>query len=156
MYALIGKLDLAVTQIFEVFYNGFDSENFVQIETPEGLDLRFLKVVDTEGVLSIVEDTAAKAEATKAVQIAALKDSFNADVDSQMYVVYGTKDRVVASTVNQSWNDMALNIAAYVPAIFPTTEAAQAYVTGKLAEATAFNIWRIQRLAQRDADIAAL
>lgn len=154
IYAIV---NLENNTIFKYEADFPNSESDILV--PEGLDQDCLKAVLVEDVITLVEDpvlVAAKAKSAKDAQIAALKASFDADVDAQMFVVYETSDRITASAINQSWNDISANPSAYVPAIFASVEVAQGYVAGKLATATAFNIWRIGRLAQRDAAIAAL
>jgi hypothetical protein len=131
----------------------------VHLSLPENLDPACIKAVLIDDVITLVEDPdkiAAKAQAAKDAQIAVLKVSFDADVDAEMFVVYGTRDRVVANTTHTSWADMLANQSDYVPAIFPSVEVLQGYVAPKVAASRAFNIWRIGRLAQRDAAIAAL
>jgi hypothetical protein len=133
-------------------------DEYVELEQGD-LDPDCLKAILIDDVITLVEDpilVAAKAKSAKDAQISELRASFDNDVDAQMLIVYGTPDRVTAGVINQSWNDMNTNVNSYVPGIFPSVNAAQAYVNEKLAAATAFNIWRIGRLAQRDAAIAAL
>lgn len=143
----------------DVLQFGSPWDKYPHLPLPEGLDSDCVKAVLVDDAITLVEDPvllAAKVLSAKQVQIADLKAAFDADVDAEMYKVYGTLDRVSASSINQSWNDINSNPSAYTPSVFPTIEVLQAYVSQKLAAATAFNIWRIGRLAQRDADIAAL
>jgi hypothetical protein len=143
------------------FYWGYPcaEPESVHLPLPENLDPACIKAVLIDEVITLVEDpdkVAAKAQAAKDAQIAVLKASFDADVDAQMFIVYGTRDRVVANTTHTSWADMLANQSDYVPAIFPSVEVLQAYIGPKVAASRAFNIWRIGRLAQRDAAIAEI
>ena len=159
MFAIVNKSDLKVVQLFDFPYVGIDSEVFVHLEIPEGIELAYLKAVLIDDVITLVEDpdiVAAKAQAAKDVLVAAAKASFDADVDAQMFATYGTWDRVVANTTHNSWQDMSIAPEVYVPAIFPSVEGLQAYLAPKIAAERVFNIWRIGRLAQRDAEIAAI
>jgi hypothetical protein len=167
-YAIVSKSDLQILGFYEAEAPTTDipwwgnyilvADAHVHLEVGN-LVSDCLRAILIDDIITLVEDpilVAAKAKSAKDAQISELRASFDNDVDAQMLIVYGTPDRVTAGVINQSWNDMNTNVNSYVPGIFPSVNAAQAYVNEKLAAATAFNIWRIGRLAQRDAAIAAL
>lgn len=159
MKAYISKLDLAIVLITDQDNADFITNEIEILEVGSELDINCIKAVLVDDVITLIEDSekvAAKNLAAKQLQISAINAAMNADINTQMFTTYETTDRVTANAIQQSWADIALAPEVYVPAVFPSVEVAVAYITPKLAAARAFNIWRIGRVAQRDADIAAL
>jgi hypothetical protein len=156
MWALINKSNLSITQLFEVFYNNFDSENFVQIEVPEGINLRFLKVVYEDGVYTIEEDNLAIIAANKASRIAALNDQTWATIMAQAKVIYGSDDPILVLASHSTFQDMVSHPSSYVGSIFADDAAVLAYAEPKLTASSLFGEWRLGVLISEQVQKAAI
>jgi hypothetical protein len=156
MWALVNKSDLKVVQVFELPYAGFDSEIFYSVEMQDGYNVNYLKAIEVEGSIVIIEDQAAMAQAAKDAQISAARAQCDADIEAQQFAVYGTKNQSAALATQQSWSDIEANPAMYVPMMFPTLEEVAFWITPRMAAARMFAAWRFQRIVTRDAEIAAL
>jgi hypothetical protein len=166
-YAIVNKSDLQILGFYEAeapttnipWWGNYilAAHEHVHLEVGN-LVSDCLRAILIEDVITLIEDpvlVAAKATAAKAQQVAEINAAMNADIDAQMFITYETKDRVTANAIQQSWADISAAPSEYT-SVFPSANAAAAYANAKLAAARAFNIWRIGRVAQRDAAIAAL
>lgn len=99
---------------------------------------------------------AAKAEHAKQVLVSEAHGRMDQDVYAEMERVYGTKKSDSATAFYLSWQDMLAAPEAYVSAVFPSTGAVTTYATTKLQLAREYSVWRLGRIAQFEAERAAI
>lgn len=114
------------------------------------IDENHLTTVNTEGVWSVVEDTATKTAADKAQQVADAYAVMNADVYAAMYTLFGTNNPDSAVAYERTWSLMKSNPASFVGvnASLATEQDVTDYADTKIAEALAYSVWRMQRIEQ--------
>lgn len=169
LFAIVKNEDLSIQHTYESSINR-DSDKFFSylscspvcshVEIPEYLDRELIKAkLNDDGEIEIVPDeekiTFKNNELIKA-KIFEITQVMNDDIDEEMFNTYGTRDRITASAIHQSWGDMLICPEAYVPTVFPSVNILQVYVTKQLTKSRNFNLWRLSRVARRDAEIAAL
>ena len=143
----------------------------VHLPLPEGLVVDCVKAIATEEEVivdeiptmvttySIVEDAdkvAAKALSLKNAAIAVFMAQCEVDLDAKMFEKIGTKDRDVANAVVSTLKDMLVAPAAYINALLTSENAVTIYANAQIILARDYAVYRIQRVAERDAAIAAL
>lgn len=161
---IINKSDLTILRVYDkdtppelVFY--YKEPYASHVDVPEGIDVSCIKVTLVDDVITLTEDSilvAAKAQSAKDAQVAELKAACNADIEAKQIEVYGTANQSAALATQQSWSDIESYTQEYVPLMFPTLDAANEYIVPKMLAARQFAAWRFNRIAQRDAAIAAL
>jgi hypothetical protein len=160
MWALINKSDLSIRQIVDFADTNFDANIYVNIEFQIVSD--FLKAIEIDGVISIVEDTVAKTAANKALQIAELNNQTWETILNEARNVYGfratnrNEASILILATHSTYESMVSTPSAYVGAIFADQAAVLAYAQPKLAASLAFGNWRLGVLAAEDAQVAAI
>lgn len=99
---------------------------------------------------------AAKAERAKLALVSEAYGRMDRDVYAEMERVYGTKKSDSATAFYLSWQDMLAAPDAYVGAMFPSANAVSNYATLKLQLAREYSVWRLGRIAQFEAERAAI
>jgi len=131
----------------------------VHLELPEGLSADCVKAVLIEDVITLVGDSekvAAKAEAAKAQQVAALKAISDKDITDAMFALFGTMNENSATRQYLTWEKMVTKPSSYVGNLFADETAVLAYATPKVAACEAYSLFCIERSAQFNADKAAI
>jgi hypothetical protein len=133
-----------------------ETEEFIFLEVPDTIDKFYILAVNNDGIYSLIENTAAKAQAAKDAQISLLRAQCDADIETQQLAVYGTKNQSAALATQQSWSDIEANPERYVPMMFPTLEDVAFWITPRMAAARQFAAWRFQRIVTRDVAMAEI
>jgi hypothetical protein len=168
MFVIINIDNLKILDTYEaetedltkIFWYGLNSIiPIVHLSLPENLDSACIKAALIDDVITLAEDAdkiAAKAQAVKDVLIAAARARCDADIEAQQVAVYGTKLQTAAMRDYLTFEKMLTKPATYVGAMFSDEAAVIAFATPKVAASEAFSLWCIERIAQRNAEIAAL
>ena len=100
---------------------------------------------------------AVEAEKSKENSIAIAYDEMVKDIYAEMYKVFGTTNDVSAQATASTYEAMAKRPANYVGELGLVDEGAvEAYAKSKVAEADAYAIYRLKRIAKFQADRLAL
>lgn len=131
----------------------------IHLEVPEALDKDCVKAALVDSKIVLVEDEALiyakQVEANKQLALE-IRARCDADIEAQQVLVYGTKNQSAALATQQSWSDIESYTQEYVPMMFPTLDAATAYIAPRMQAARQFAVWRFQRISSRDDELAAL
>jgi hypothetical protein len=107
--------------------------------------------------LAVDEDkVAAKAIVTKQALVAEAYNRMDKDVFDACETVYGTRRADSATRQYLTFQAMLATPSDYVPSLFPDVESVVAYATPKMAAATAYSVFCIQRVQQFEAERAAI
>jgi hypothetical protein len=100
---------------------------------------------------------ATKLAKAKSQAIQDLYDAMNADVINQMVVVFGTSNTASAQATKDTWNLMILKPQLFEGKLGLTDVAAViTYASAKIAAVETYAVYRMERIAQFQADKAAV
>jgi hypothetical protein len=131
----------------------------VHLPIAQNLDPACVKAVLIDEVITLVEDAekvAAKAQSVKQAAIAARKAALDADIETQQIALYGTALQTSALATHASLSDIEAHPEMYVPLMFPSVEAAQAYIAPKMLASRQFAAWRFSRIQQFEQEKALI
>jgi hypothetical protein len=133
------------------------------LPVPAELDATCMKAELIDDVITLVADPvklAAKAAVAKQALVTAAYDRMNADVMAEMELVYGTAKSESATAYQLTWEKMAANPQLFAGEAaglgFATVEDVVDFAMPKLAAADAYAVNRLKRIAQFQAEKAAI
>lgn len=159
MFALINKdtLKIIAVQVEMIpATEDLDSNVVVWLSVPENIDCSYLKVINTDGLFTIEEDSVAKNVAFKLALVETAKAAMWTDVLAAMETTYGTTDMNSAQALQAMWSDLESNPALNISAVFPTVEAIAAYVTPRMILGRQYLAYNLGRRAQFEIEKAAI
>lgn len=118
----------------------------------EGVETNYPKLyTDSEGCMSIIEDEQPKA-------IKAAYDSMVSDIYDEMENVFSTRNDVSASAFASTYEAMVKRPANYIDGDLGLADeaAVTTYAEAKLALADTYGVFRLKRIAQYEAEKAAI
>lgn len=125
-------------------------------ELPDGMDEDCVALIGDDVVVDNVLVTA-KAVKVKAVAEQVLYDQMNADVLNQMAAVFGTLNTASAAAFKDTWQLMLDKPSLFAGKLgFTDNASVTTFATAKMASAEAYAVYRMERIAQFQADKAAL